>query len=176
MATPTYVPLSTITLGSDDALVTFSSLDTLAADYQHLQLRISARCTPASTYGILRMRFNSDTGANYRNHEMYGTGSTVVSGAPGEFNGMDLAIVAGANATAGSYSGIVIDLLDPFETTKYTTARSQMGLVGGFTRVSLQSALWLNTNAVTSITFTENVFGGNYAIGSRFSLYGWKAA
>jgi hypothetical protein len=76
--------------------------------------------------------------------------------------------------SANQYGAMVIDILDPFETTKNTVIRA----LGGFasSEISLNSGVWLNTAALTSLTFSKYGENGGYETGSRFSLYGIKAA
>jgi hypothetical protein len=81
--------------------------------------------------------------------------------------------VAGATQTAGSFGGAVVDILDPFNTLKYTTVRFLDGQTGSFRRVSLNSGLWKNTDSITSITVVD--LYGSFVSGSRISLYGLKA-
>jgi hypothetical protein len=59
MPTPTYIPLATVTLGSADSSVTFSSIP---ATYRDLILVLNG--TRSTTSGV-RARANADAGANY---------------------------------------------------------------------------------------------------------------
>jgi hypothetical protein len=79
-----------------------------------------------------------------------------------------------ATATAGAFGADIIDILDPFKTTKNTTTRALVGQSGSFSRVALESGLWINTAAVTSISLVD-VFG-NFVQNSRFSLYGMRSS
>jgi hypothetical protein len=80
--------------------------------------------------------------------------------------------ITGATATANAFGACVIDILDPFETTKNKTIR---GLTGANTVVSLSSTFWNFTTAVSSIELSA-FSATNFLVGSRFSLYGIKAA
>ena len=173
-----YDLLETEILTGTQASVTFSSLNsTYGADYQHLQLRITARDTSAGTGGSkATLRFNGDTGSNYRErHYLYGDGSSVYSGDLGN----DTYIIPYDNAATGDtadvYGAAVIDILDPFSSNKYTTTRSLRGFAassGSF--IGLNSGLWLNTAAITSITLGSRT--SSLISGSRFSLYGLRSA
>ena len=165
-----YDLLETEILTGSQASVTFSSLGDYATDYQHLQLRMTAKVS--SSLVNLDMTFNGDTAANYSWHELYGDGSTVVSGAGANQTFMKTLISDAA--TADVFGAGVVDILDPFETTKYTTMRSFSGDVSGGKYVILRSGSWRNTNAISSMTMKFTA--GNIAIGSRFSLYGRKAS
>ena len=161
-------------LTSAESSVTFSSLSTYAADYQHLQLRIAARSTLAANLVDLQLQFNADAGANYVYHQLYGNGSSVASEAYTGLNQTTGALIPAASATANSFGASVIDILDAFETTKFKTIRGLSGYTANTNYVLLRSGLWRNTAATTDLSVYAA--GGNLAIGTRISLYGIKAA
>ncbi len=77
-------------------------------------------------------------------------------------------------ATNG-YSTYVIDILDYKNTNKYKTVRSLNGFdQNGYAFTWFASSVWLNTNAITSLTFNSD--GGNFLQYSQLALYGIKAA
>jgi hypothetical protein len=173
-----YDLLETEILTGTAASVTFSSLDTLAAGYQHLQIRAAYRTDRTPTYkgdGV-SMQVNGDTGSNYAYHRLLGYGGSVSSGANTSRTYLDVSAAPSAIAPANEYGPVMVDLLDPFETTKNTTIRSLGGGYNGNDPViSLRSGVWMNTAAVTSLQLFS-VTGSNWVSGSRFSLYGLKAA
>ena len=174
-AAGSYDLLETEILTGSQASVTFSSLNTTyGTDYQNLQLRMVVRTDRANTGDILGMTFNSDTtDANYAYHWLAGSGSAVNSGGEALRPYAATYINAGSEP-ANAFSGVVTDLLDPFSSSKYLTARSFFS--GAYDRqVVLSSLLWENTNALTTITIAP-IIGANWVAGSRFSLYGLKAA
>ena len=150
---------STVLTGSQ-ASVEFTNLTTkYAATYQHLQIRYVGQAT-----GVLGLQFNTITTNSYRDHRLYGfngsTGSDTIN--------TDRIYIG----RAGEMSPGVIDILDPFETTKNKTVRTLNGDLSGTPIIQLISGAWFSTNSVTSI----RLFGqGNWAQFSRFSLYGIKA-
>ena len=170
-----YDLLETEILTSTQASVTFSNLNsTYGADYQHLQIRATMDAT--GNFGTVYdayITLNGDTGSNYHSHGLRGNGSSVSSFSYGP-NSLSLALLtASTTSAASSYAANIVDILDPFETTKNTTVRVFGGLANYM--VALQSVLWNNTAALTSFTITPH---GNtsFVSGSRFSLYGLKAA
>jgi hypothetical protein len=172
-----YDLLATEVLTSSTATVTFSSLGSYSTDYQHLQFKISARSTRNETDSLFYMQFNGDTNSNYSMHNLRGTGSNVDSSWVSQYYPYGIIIytgLSGATQTAGSFGANVIDILDPFNSSKNTTTRILNGQAGSFNRIALESGAWLNTNSLTSITF-DDVFG-SFAQYSRFSLYGLKKA
>jgi len=122
------------------------------------------------------IKFNGDTGSNYTYHFIYGNGSSVVSQASTSRQLTWAGTSAGNNAGTNVFSASVIDILDPFETTKYTTTRVFSGLTSPTNIVFLNSGVWMNTAALTSIELSPQVSSNNWVSGSRFSLYGLKAA
>ena len=164
-----YELISTTILGTSTASVSFSSLGTYAADYKHLQIRVLSRSSLDGGRGVLT-RFNSDTGSNYSWHVLLGNGSSVISSAGTSTTFMYGGIQAISTDTANSYGVFVMDILDPYSTTKNKTIRSLSG-VGG-SRIDLYSGNWRNTNSLTAVTLDPEA--GLFVAGSRFSLYGIK--
>ncbi len=180
--------LQTEILASSQASVTFSSLGDYAADYQHLQLRYAAR-TDRGTYAddAMTMTFNSDTtSGNYKSHMLSGGGSSgFISGVNSDDDWFGTTAIGNTTtnvASTGIFGSGVVDILDPFESAKYTTSRTLSGFHVSDTsiasyaavRIQLSSHLWMNTNAVSSLTLDQGG-GSNFVSGSRFSLYGLKA-
>jgi hypothetical protein len=160
---------STVLTGSQ-ASVEFTNLTTkYAADYQHLQLRVVARSTVADDADQLQLAIN---GTSNGTHSLVGTGSTVF----GLYYSTDKVMgwISANNGPANAFGVMVLDVLDPFETTKNTTVRSLSGHAqSAAPRIGLQSGALFATNSVTSLAV--NARGGNLAQYSRFSLYGIKA-
>ena len=167
--TSDYDLLETEILTGTQASVTFSSLNsTYGADYQHLQIRAVFYRNGGSAFA----RYNGDsTSGNYRSHGLYGNGSSVYSE---DFSyARDKGMIGGSMGLSTTIPfALVMDILDPFETTKYTTARVLSGRATGGSE--LISHVWMNTNALTQIELIGKA--DNFRQYSRFSLYGLKAA
>jgi hypothetical protein len=118
------------------------------------------------------IRFNGDTGNNYATHQLQGNGSTVDSAASTSQNNINRVLAAGGLAGANIYSAFVIDILDPFEASKNTTVRTFNG-ISTPPRVKLASGVWLDTDAISSISFAPSL-GSTLNAGTRFSLYGLR--
>ena len=162
-------------LDSSESSVTFSSLSSYAADYQHLQIRFTARSSFAAAGESLRIRFNGVTSGSYSWHRLFGNGSSVSSGQSSSQTGILGAFMTSNTGTADAFGAGVIDILDPFSTSKNTTTRSLNGTIVSDSLVSLTSGGFYNTAAIDSISFTSET-SANFLTGSRFSLYGIKAA
>lgn len=180
-ANSSFVLLETVTLTSNQASVEFANLNSkYGSTYQHLQVRFVARST-YSGYPVFDtgMRFNSDTGSNYSWHQLLGLGSGgAISEGSANQTSMRCGVGAANSLSSSIYGASIVDILDPFETTKFKTIRSLDGTMGSATNgnyVMLHSGSWRNTAAVTSITLIDQ-YGGNFVTGSRFALYGLRGS
>ena len=168
-------------LTGSQASIAFSNLNaTYGATYQHLQLRVVLRSDLGQTYEEVKFTFNGDSGNNYTDHYLAANGSSIFSGYDTTGNypyTQPFSIAVGSSNASGIFGAGVIDILDPFETTKNKTIRTLGGRLTADSekRTTLSSGLWINTSAVTSITLAPKV-GSNWISGSRISLYGIKAA
>jgi hypothetical protein len=167
-----YESIASTTVGSGgSASVTFSSI---AGTYSHLQVRFLGRDNRASTQDTLLVRFNSDSGSNYRIHYLLGDGSSASAGGFAS-TGIEVYRIAAASSGASMFGAGVIDILDYTSTNKNKTTRSLAGLdMNGSGEVALGSGLWFATPAaITSITLlpTNGTLFSEY---SSFALYGIK--
>jgi hypothetical protein len=176
-----YELIATEILGSAQSSVVFD-VSTLASTYKHLQIRAAVRSTATHSNRVnASLRFNSDSGTNYSAHTLIGTGSSVVSEARVSVNRAERALgdatVPTANAAANVFGAIVLDILDPFSTTKAKTTRTLSGQANSSDpRIGFCSGRWGSTAAVTAIELYTDDSGGfyNWAANSRFSIYGIK--
>jgi hypothetical protein len=171
-STNSYESIATVTVGvGGSSVITFSSIP---STYKHLQLRISTRATyaPSDTGGILN--FNSDSGTNYAWHRIYGDGSVVTAGGSASSTFARIDRMTGGSSTANAFGVMVVDILDYANTSKYKTMRSLGGYDGnGAGWIGFNSSLWMNTSAITSITFA-NADSTNLVQYTQAALYGIK--
>ena len=86
---------------------------------------------------------------------------------------MDLDAIAGSGSGFDNqYSPVILDILDPFVSSKNTTIRSLAGKAQTNPLIHMESGFWMNTAAVTSITIDGDY--SSFVAGSRFSLYGLR--
>lgn len=169
-----YDLLATEILTGSQATVTFSNLSAAyGGTYQHLQIRMATRSDrPTGSNTNVDLVINGDTGSNYAFHQIY---RTTELGTGGVASQSKIYLGPTAQPASGSdiFGGMTVDITNPFETAKNTTVRS----VGGFATgaLMLTSGVWLNTNSVTSLEIICEPTN-NFVLGSRFSLYGLKAA
>jgi hypothetical protein len=168
--------IATTTVGSGgSASITFSSIP---GTYTHLQIRGNVKSNRASNIndGII-VQYNSDTGSNYTRHRVYGQGGGAAEyGANISQTGTILYTGSGGATGANIFAGFIMDLLDYTNTNKYKTMRALDGIdANGSGIIALDSGLWINTAAVTTITLTPQS-GSLFVEYSHFALYGIKGA
>lgn len=166
-AATSYESISTTTVGAGgSSQIDFTSIP---SSYTHLQIR--AFYKTGTQYDNLGLTLNSDTGNNYAQHQVGGYG-TVFAGATTSTSNPNLLITTSA---ASTFAVGIIDILDYANTNKYKTMRSLNGAdenSSGY--IILRSALWQNTNAITSISISKS--GQTISQYSHFALYGIKGS
>jgi hypothetical protein len=178
LSTTAYESIATQTIGSGGSAssITFSSIP---STYKHLQVRGLFRSDKsADTNADLYLYINGDTSNTlYTRHYLRGNGTS-----PSSLGFAAPAFpVAGeapaASSPTGAYGGTIIDILDYTNVNKNTIVRTFHGDEQGTgttqNNVYLTSSLWMNTNAVTSLTFTLQA-STNFIQHSQFALYGIK--
>lgn len=160
---------STVVSGSSTSTITFD-VTGLGSTYKHLQIRSVGRTAQALSDAIQWIRFNGDTASNYSYHWLTGNGTTVSSNSGVSQTLIRAGTDVGSTSGANIFGANIIDILDPFTGSKYTTTRSLSGAVGSTSQIFLLSGSWRSTATVTSISVIVNNL--NFVAGSRFSLYG----
>ena len=161
--------IATATPSSGATSVTFSSIP---STYNNLQIRgiIKRNATNSINLG---WRFNSDTTTSYVRHFLTGNGSATAAGSVLAYSSAIDAQMAGS--VANLYGAFVTDIHDYTSGTKNKTIRTFAGFdTNGAGTVTLNSNLWINTSAITSITLYFQ--GDALGAGCVFSLYGIKGA
>ena len=166
--------LESVALSGTQAEIEFTNLNTkYAAEYDHLQFRTQVKTNQSSgsaLYANIIIRLNSDGGNNYSAHNMTGDGSTRASAGAGSLPyGLDF---PGAGNSSSHYAPAIIDIIDPFETSKNTTLR---GIAARFESnvLGLYSGAWYNTAAVSTVTF-DIVQAASFLSGTTVNLYGLR--
>lgn len=174
-ATSAYESIATTTVGGAGAAsITFSSIP---GTYAHLQIRMTGRLNAASQNGSGILTYNGDTSSNnYTYHELVGNGTAASAYGSAAPESNQMWSLTGATATASVFGVAITDILDYANTNKYTTQRNLGGYDNnGSGRITLNSGLWMNTAAITSIVITPNA-GTAFDQYSSFALYGIKGA
>jgi hypothetical protein len=162
--------IETVYMEEDCATVTFSSL----GSYEHLQLRMSVRTDDTDNNDMVRINFNSDTGANYSRHYMRGYGSSTLGGADTAQTYSRGGWIPGATIDAAEYGTTIVDILDYRNASKNTTLSWLVGSAID-ANVYFVSGMWDSTAAVTSIAMTPHQ-GTNFVRGTMFTLYGLNSS
>lgn len=169
LSTNSYESIQTVTVGAGgQSTISFTAIP---ATYKHLQIRCLAKSTGTPSQGDLT--FNSDTGNNYAWHQLFGSGSSA-----GADNSTSRANIVGAvglvnSSVANVFCASIVDILDYTNTNKYKTVRHLVGQdENGSGVISLNSGLWMNTAAVTTVTITAR--SNAFAQYSSLALYGIK--
>lgn len=163
----TYEAIATQTLGSATNTVTFSSIP---STYTDLVLIANTIIASVSGFPECSLRFNSDTGTNYSNTYLLGTGSSAASGRGTSYTYADCGYLA---ANSSNPNTRIINIMNYSNTTTNKTVISRGSSVNGGQVIAYVN-LWRNTAAINSITiFTQS---DNYTAGSTFSLYGIQNA
>jgi hypothetical protein len=168
-----YDALATVTVPNGGvSSITFAGIP--QTGYSHLQLRILQRASGSGSNWTNQLQFNGDTtSANYREHFLYGDGSSVGAGSYQQWY-IAQGSIPGAGNSANIFGVAVIDILDYANTNKNKVVKSLSGFdANGSGEVMFDSLLWMNTNTITSITMT--VYTTNLTEYSQFALYGVKA-
>ena len=165
MAT-TYTLISSNTLSSSAASVTFSSIP---STYTDLVLRCSAQMASGGASDNLLVQFNASGGTDYSATYVQGTGSATFSGRNSSTS--TIRLYNGIN----QYNWASIEMYIP----NYTVSQNKP--ISAFTvteqnlatdcYVVADAGLWRNSAAITSITLST---GSNLVSGSSFYLYGIK--
>lgn len=159
----TYEPIATTTLSSAASTITFSSIPNTYTD-----LRIVFSGFNGSD---LKLRFNSDAGANYSQTVLAGSGSAASSY-------RNTSIFLNSSGTTGTSSQPVLYTADIFSyagSTNKTVLSDEQFDKNGSGYITKNVGLWRNTSAITTIEIVASTASTIYT-GTTATLYGIKAA
>lgn len=156
----TYEPISTTTLGSNTATVTFSSIP---STYTDLVLVFAGTMT---TTNLIVMQFNGDTGTNYSETTLQGNGTTASSQ---RHSSATYIYLTSTNVGTGQINGI-IQVQNYSNTTTNKTALARINSASDVTAATV--GLWRSTAAINSVSV---ISGSSFATGATFTLYGIKS-
>jgi hypothetical protein len=173
--TATYEKIATNTLGSATATVTFSSI---SASYTDLVLVCSIQNTLT---GDLDTRYNLrvgngsiDTGSNYSNTFIIGTGVTAASSRNTGRAQID-GIINTPTANSNEFALVKFDFLNYSNTTTYKTILYRDGKTQNTQEkgAGAGTGIWRSTSAINTLSiFTSGPSAGTFSVGSTFTIYG----
>jgi hypothetical protein len=156
--------------GDGTSTITFSSIP---QTYKHLQVRMWLQTNNTTATAFLRA--NGISSSVYAYHSLEGNGATVTAaGSATQTSAVLFNIQDNATASGNVY---IVDIHDYTSTTNNKTIRSFGGIdLNGSGNVSLKSALYQQTTAITSLTFDASATGAGFGGTARIALYGIKGA
>ena len=175
--------ISSITLSAARANVEFNNIP---QTYTHLQLRRSCQTNRSGVSSeTILIRFNNDTGSNYKDHYFFGDGATVYSGSLSIGTSTAAGATSTTSATGNPFAAAIVDILDYTNTNKYKTVRALSGFDNNSSSAnqqgyaSITSGLWfkagsgVTSDAITSLIMFPEI-GTLISANSVFTLYGIK--
>lgn len=168
-----WVGITTTTLGSDTASVTFTSTDDGQvgdfSQYMDLVVVTYGRTATAVAQDNIWMRFNGDTtNGNYAGQYLEGNGSATTAAVEAQ---PIVGILPANSATANIFGSMVSHLFD-VNSGKYKSSVHQSACdTDGSGYVWLHAMTWKNQSPITSVqVISKNA--GNLKDGSMISLFG----
>jgi hypothetical protein len=168
----TYDRLQTTTLSSSQTSVTFSSIN---QTYTDLVLVVSAYSDRAANADSLAVRFNGDTGSNYRYiYIIAETSLNLIAGQASSQSNIWCGNISANNVA--NPSPIIINIQDYKNTTTTKAIITRHNSIAtGYNSVGCNTGYWQDTAAINSVTVRSEL-SANFVAGSTFTLYGIKAA
>lgn len=162
--------LQTITVGAGGAAsITFSSIP---PTYTDLVVAFSGRTSQSGAIvDGLAFQFNSDTGNNYTQTQIYGTGTSAGAGSSTQ-NFAYCGPIVGASATAGVFASVSIYIPD-YMNNSFKSASVDLVTENNAAAsdVGFRTNVWNSTSAINAIKLYDYV-GGNLVEYSTATLYG----
>ena len=163
MATATYIPIATQTLGSAAASITFSSIPGTYTD-----LRLVLTCTTSVADSVI-VQYNADTATNYSTTLLAGSGSAATSTYTTSATSIRLHNVAQTSTSVPTTFSL--DVFSYAGATNKTALATSATDTNGAGSVELTCGLWRSTSAITQVTL-KLLGGNNFAIGSIATIWG----
>tara|TARA_B110000285_G_scaffold214892_1_gene260742 strand:+ start:1471 stop:1962 length:492 start_codon:yes stop_codon:yes gene_type:complete len=157
MATPTYIPLGTVTLAASSSAVYFTEI---SQDYSDLVLVFECQ---GSNSNRINGNLNSDTGTNYSMVSMENDGGTALSD-----SGTGLTYFNAGVCRNTSRSINIVNIVGYSDTDKHASILSRENAPTA--RMGARAMRWANTAAVTSVAVSCSA--GTFDVGSTFKLFG----
>lgn len=163
MATTTYEPIATQTLGSAAATIDFSSI---SQAYTDLVVVFKGSNSGTTQYFLQVGNGSIDTGTNYSTTVLDGNGSAAASG---RYSNSDTGVLADYYGTSGgNVKQTIFNLQNYSNTTTYKTILLRSSLPASETVASV--GLWRSTSAINTIRL--RCTSGNFEAGSIVTIYG----
>jgi hypothetical protein len=162
----TYEPIATVTLGSNQTDVSFSSIPSTYTD-----LVLIANCAGSANDLQVALRYNDDATSQYSVTELYGNGTSAGSYRIST-TAWSLSPDVSLKNTLGQ-NNYIINVFNYANTTTYKTGLCRTNAIGStYPGTAASVGLWRKTpEAINKITLV-----GGFLSGSTFTLFGIKSA
>lgn len=166
----TYDSIATTTISSSTSSFAFTSI---SSSYTDLIL-VCANVTSSVGGATIYLRFNSDSGANYSNTEMYGNGTTTASPRNTGFTVIPIMyyVTTGTTQTGQITTAHIMNYSNA-TTYKTVLSRENNASDPNYPGTGASVGLWRSTSAINRIDVLNN---GYNITGGTFTLYGIAAA
>jgi len=151
---------------------------TIPASYDHLCLMVSGRTDQAAVYSAQEVRFNGDSGANYRSENFYGWQASSFSTDHTVTSGIAYPMLTGSTPTAETFGAMTVWVPHYANTVNHKAALVQSTAPyesTGSGQVRFTGGRWEDTSAITTITVIP-LSGDDLVQYSTFTLYGLTGA
>ena len=170
----TFTLIASSTVGSGGA--TTIDFTSIAATWTDLVLKFSFR-TPngGANYDRCDLQFNGDTGNNYSNRLLYGTGSSAGSDNSSASNSIRFFYANAGASTSSTFSNGEIYIPNYAGSTQKSASMDSVTENNATAAIAaLNAGLWTGTSAITSIKIFDN--SSTFSQYSTAYLYGVKNA
>lgn len=169
----TYEPISTQTLGSDQATVTFSSIPQTYTDLM-LVANLKHSFAGSAAVQLNAIQFNSDTTSNYSTTYIQGNGSAASSS---RLSSQSALTILSSMASATSFMASTFHIFNYTNSTTFKTVLYRQGNADDSNYGAVASVgLWRATPAAITTIDLKATSTYVWKTGSTFTLYGIKAA
>ena len=158
----TYTPIATATGTGSSNTITFSSIPSTYTD-----LVVVAQMQ-ANSNDYVNFRINNDTGSNYSNTQVYGTGSSAGSARASS----QTSVLWEAIPSSPNVINSIIHFQNYSNATTYKTALLRSNDANSVVRAIV--TLWRSTSAINRLDFYNNT--NSFTTATTFTLYGIAAA
>ena len=169
----TYNKIASVAVGAGGA----SSIDFTAipATYTDLCVKLSTRRSD-TTEGYLSLRFNANSGSNYSNRTLRGTGTAASSSSDSSATFLDFWVIDGSGYTANTFASTDIYIPNYAGSANKSVSAENVAennATGSY--MQMTAGLWAQTAAINQITFyAAGAPSGTFAQYSTATLYGIK--
>jgi hypothetical protein len=169
----TYTPIATRLLTSDAASIEFTSI---SGSYTDLVILGLTRSTRTAGVGALGIRFNSNSSSLYSSTRMYTiTGSGTAGSDRNSGTYLEAGQIASYNYGLSVFTTCKININNYSNTTTFKTVLCNTPNSQDSAGYQPMVGLWRSTSAITTITMYD-AYGGDFAAGTRITIYGISAA